>query len=267
MVKNNQIFDRKLLQHNLDKFSKSFAKTDFLFKEIAKRLIDNIGDFKQDFNDILEIGAKDGFLGQELTKIKKSKNLIQTNFSQELNQLNQNPLKAIMDDELLCFKEKSFDLIINNLNLHFVNDVMTSLIQSKAILKDYGIFVSCFFGGNTLNELRDVFNKAELEMYGGISPRIIPFIDIKDAGSLVQKSGFKNVITDSQIIEISYSNILKLLQDLKNMALSNILFDRNKKFITKKMLFLMEKLIKELYPDGDKGFIASFEVITITAFN
>jgi hypothetical protein len=57
------------------------------------------------------------------------------------------------------------------------------------------------------------------------------------------------------------------MADIKNMSLSNILKERNKRPLTKKMLFLMEKLIKELYPDGEEGFIVSFEVITITAFN
>ncbi len=51
------------------------------------------------------------------------------------------------------------------------------------------------------------------------------------------------------------------------MGLSNILFARNKSIISKKMLFLMEKLIKDLYNSDDDGFISTFEVITITAFN
>jgi NADH dehydrogenase [ubiquinone] 1 alpha subcomplex assembly factor 5 len=260
------IFDRKLLKHNLDRFSKNFSKSDFLFKEISLNLIDNIKDFKQDFNNILEIGAKDGFLGQKISKIKNSKSLVQTNFSNKLNTLNPHNLKIIMDDESLCFKENSFDLILNNLNLHFTNDVLGSLIQSKKLLQEKGLFIGCFFGGTTLKELRDVFNQTELELYNGISPRVIPFIDIKDSGALAQKAGFGNIITDSHIIEISYSSLLKLLKDLKNMALGNILFSRSNRTINKKMLFLMEKLIKQHYPDGDKGFIISFEIITITAF-
>ena len=58
MVNKNSIFDRKLLEHNLNRFSKNFEKSDFLFKEISKRLIENIRDFNQDFFDILEINAR-----------------------------------------------------------------------------------------------------------------------------------------------------------------------------------------------------------------
>lgn len=263
MVNKNSIFDRKLLKHNLNRFSKNFEKSDFLFREISNRLIENIRDFNQDFSNILEINARDGYLGKEISKIKNSKNLTQTNISNNF----QLPNQIIIDDEELNFAQNSFDLVVNNLNLHFNNDVLGILNQNKKLLKDEGLFVCSFFGGTTLKELRDVFNKIELQLYNGISPRIIPFIDIKTAGALAQNANFKNIICDSQIIEISYSSLLKLLQDLRNMGLGNILFYRNKRPLTKKMLFLMEKLISELYPSQPDGFVVSFEVITITAFN
>lgn len=268
MVKNNKIFDRNLLKTNLNRFSSQLINNNFLFHEISNRIHENIMDFKQDFHNILEINAKDGFLGQKIAKNKNCKNLIQTNFCHKLNEANSFDSKKItLDEENLCFKEKSFDLIINNLALHFINDVRANLFENKQLLKEDGVFVGFFFGGKTLKELRDVFNKAEIEIYNRISPRIIPFIDVKDSGMLAQKAGFKNIISDSQNIEISYNSLLKMLQDLKNMGLGNILFARNKSIISKKMFFLMEKLIKDLYNVDDNGFICTFEVITITAFN
>lgn len=258
----NHIFDRQLLKQQQKRFSKNFFKSDFLFKEIATRVIDNIADFKRDFIEILEINARDGFLGKEIAKLKNTKKLIQTNLVTGFNCTN----AIISDDEQISFQDQKFDLIINNLNLHFVNDPLDNLIKQKNLLKPDGIYFSCFFGGASLKELRDVFNRSELELNGGISPRIIPFIDVKTAGALAQKADFKNVITDSQTIEISYSSLLTLFHDLRNMALGNILFDRARKPLSKKMIFLMEKLIKELYPDELSGFIISFEVITITAF-
>jgi SAM-dependent methyltransferase len=262
VVNNNSLFDRNLLKNNLNRFSKNFAQSDFLFKEIANRLIENIKDFKQNFNNILEINAKDGYFGQSIYGIKKGDSLTQTNLTNSFGLENQ----IIIDDEDLELEEK-FDLIINNLNLQFNNNIIKVLNQNKKLLKGGGLFVCSFFGGATLKELRDVFNKIELGLYDGMSPRVIPFIDIKDAGKLAQNAGFKNIICDSQIIEISYSSLLKLFQDLRNMAFSNILFARNKRFISKKMLFLMENLIRELYSDADNGFIVSFEIITITSLN
>ncbi len=268
MVKNNQIFDRNLLKNNLDRFSSQLINHNFLFKEISNRIYENVLDFKQDFSNILEINAQDGFLGRKIAQKKNCQNLIQTNFCHELNKAYpENSNNITLNEENLCFKENSFDLVINNLSLHFINDVLANLFENKQILKENGVFIGFFFGGQTLKELREIFNKAEIEIYNRISPRIIPFIDVKDAGMLAQKAGFKNIISDNQNIEVSYNSLLKLMQDLRNMGLGNILFDRNKEFLNKKMLFLMENLIKDLYNDGNEDFISTFEVITITAFN
>lgn len=267
MSKQNQIFNRNLLKSNINRFSKNFYKSDFLFKEIAHRIFETISEFNQDFEDILEINCRDGFLGKQIIKNRKA-NLTQTNQINYFNQIYPKLNSIICDDENLCFKEQEFDLIINNLNLHFVNDVISNLSSQKKLLKNNGIFIACFFGGATLKELRDVFYQADLQLNNGIFPRIIPFIDVKTAGSLATKAGFKNVICDSQIIEISYKNLLELLRDIRNMALGNILLGYKPKALSKKMLFLMEKLIKELYPDSPSNseFVVSFEIITITGF-
>lgn len=266
MVK-NQIFDRKLLKNNLDRFSNQFINSNFLFSKINNDLLENIESFKQNFSDILLINALDGNLADGLSVLKKPDNLIQTNLSKKFNLLNGAKLKLLMDDEFLCFKENSFDLVVDNLNIQFINDVLLHLLQVKNILKKDGLFMGCFFGGVSLKELRDVFAKVEIDLFSGISARVIPFIDIKDSGALMQKSGFKNIICDSNIVEVSYSSIIKLMQDLRNMGLSNIMYGRSKKSLNRQIIFLMENLIKEHYSDGDGGFVCSFEVITITAFN
>src|SRR5690606_20806309 len=138
-----------------------------------------ISDFKQDFNNILEIGSRNGFLGKKLKEIKKSNSLVQSDCSfQAVKSANyDNPV--IMDDELLPFCEKSFDLIVSNCNLHFLNDLPGFLLQIRKLLKEKGFFIATFFGGETLKNLREVFYQSELECYGGVSPRIIPFIDVK----------------------------------------------------------------------------------------
>ena len=62
---------------------------------------------------------------------------------------------------------------------------------------------SVFFGGGTptqlpaadlvkiLSELRDVFAQTEAARSGGISPRIAPFIDVRDGGALLQRARFR----------------------------------------------------------------------------
>ena len=266
-----KIFDKKLLRQNRNRAAKNLAQFDFLFKEIAMEIIDQIADLeKLNCARILEIGARNGFLGQEIIKNKKEKNifLVQTDCSFLMVKNNHNcATKLIMDDELLAFKEQSFDLILSNLNLHFINDLPTNLAQIRKILKTNGLFIASFFGGKNLHELRQIFYACEEEIYGGISPRLIPFIDAADAGKLMLKAGFRNSISQSKKINISYSNPLKLLTDLKQMGEANILYSRSKKFISRKFLTRFGELYKQNYSDDEGQVNATFEIVIISGWN
>lgn len=267
MTNKINIFDRKLLRNNRQRFAEKFSRCDFLHKEMAERILEKISDFEQNFDSILEISARDGYLGREIQNLKNSKFLVQTDLSISLLKTNETAAKLIMDDEFLCFKKQSFDLIVSNLNLHIINDIPNFLLQIKNCLKPNGIFIASFFGGQSLKELREVFYQIETENYGAISPRIIPFIDVKDAGILMQKAGFTDTVSEIEKIEISYINPLSLLRDLKNMGEGNILYKRSRKFFSKKLLFLLEILYQKLYSDSESRVNASFEIITITGKN
>ena len=57
--------------------------------------------------------------------------------------------------------KEEFDLIINNMSLHWNNDVETCLSNFHDSLKSDGAFISCSLGGDTLQELRICMNLAE----------------------------------------------------------------------------------------------------------
>ena len=60
-----------------------------------------------------------------------------------------------------------------------------------------GLLLAAFFGGQTLSELRAAIGQSEIETRGGISPRVSPMIDIRDAGTLLQRSGFALPVADA----------------------------------------------------------------------
>jgi SAM-dependent methyltransferase len=79
----------------------------------------------------------------------------------------------------------SLDLAVSLLSLQDENDVPGMLIQIRRALRPDGLFLAAFPGAGTLNELRDSLLAAETELYGGASPRVIPFTDVRDAGALL----------------------------------------------------------------------------------
>ncbi len=254
------LFNRELLKQNRNRVVDKFCEANFIHQETAEIITQTILDCKRNFDNILEIGARDRFLGRKIADLKNTKQLIQTdlaiNFCPDL----------VMDDEHLCFKERSFDLILSNLNLHFINDIPQNLVAIRKLLKPNGLFIASFFGEENLKELKAVFLEIEQEFYGGISPRIAPNIDVKTAGMLLQKAGFSDVVAEKHRFEVEYSYPKKLLSDLKNMGETNILNDRSRKFMSESFLFNLTNLYQKLYCRANNHSPATFEIIILTGW-
>lgn len=278
----NEIFNRKLLQQNRLRTAKAYSNHSFLYHEIANRIVEDLEFFADKFENVLEIGARDGYLSGLLADKKIAQNLVLTDlidnfsdknskkeFSQDTSEnFNKNlfaqKITHITDDENLPFEEQSFNLIISNLNLHHINNIPQFLVQVKNLLKPGGIFIASFFGQENLKELHETIFKTEQEIYGGVSPRMIPTIDVKTAAMLLQKAGFANPVSNLETIEVSYDDAKKLLQDLKNMGQGNIMHKRSRRFFTRAFLEkLMYNYPKEQAKDKTSHIKATFEIITI----
>lgn len=257
-----QIFDRVLLRKNRQRFAKDFSDFNFLHIEVANKIIESLDFINRDFSSILEIGSRDGYLGQKIAANKNAKRLVQSEICQaNFGKVLQN--KVIADDEFLPFKNASFDLIVSSLNFHHINLVPQFLMQVKNLLKENGIFIAAFFGEENLSELVDIIVKTENEIYGGISPRTMPTIEVKTAANLLQKAGFKNPISDFEKIEVDYKEPLSLLKDLQKIAQNNILHQRSRKFFSKKFLQQFCQNYREKYEQDNKTIKATFEVVSV----
>src|SRR5260221_14327329 len=89
-------------------------------------------------------------------------------------------LAVAADEEALPFRDASLDLVVSALALQFVNDLPGTLIQIHRALKPDGLLLAALAGGDTLTELRQAFPAAEAEIEDGISPRVVPFSDVRD---------------------------------------------------------------------------------------
>ncbi len=241
------LFDRELLRQNCARSQQGFAQHNFLHHEVANRIAENVESLDRHFENILEIGGRDGYLS---TLVGRRSAV----------------MSAVEDCEKLDVAADSFDLVLSNLNLHFINEIPQFLLQVKEALKPDGVFIASFFGEENLHELAHVLHQSEIEIYGGISPRMPPTIDVKTAAALLQKAGFADPISEFAKIEVNYSDPMKLLKDLKFMGQSNILTKRSRRFFTKKFLAKILENYRKLYGSPDGTVLATFEIITVTGW-
>jgi SAM-dependent methyltransferase len=259
------IFDRRRVRMHRDRASGRIGASDFLLKEMGARIAERLGDMRRPFPLALDLGAHHGLLADHIMATGHIKTLVQADMSMGMV-AQSGTLKLVADEEFLPFAEASFDLVISAGSLHWVNDLPGSLIQINRILKPDGLFVAVLPGGETLKELRQSFEQAELSASGGISPRISPFVDIRDAGRLLQRAGFAEPVIDSEMLAVSYEHPLKLLHDLRNMGEANALLQSQKGFLPCSTLMLMADYYLQHFSDEHGRIPATFELVTMTGW-
>jgi SAM-dependent methyltransferase len=174
---------------------------------------------------------------------------------------------AILGDlERLPFASGSLDLAISLLALHAVNDLPGALIQIRRSLRPDGLFMGCLLGGRTLQELRQVLLEAESETTGGVSPRIAPFADLRDMGTLLQRAGFALPVVDSELVTVRYRDIFGLLRDLRALGWTNALTARRNSGLRRDTLARAASLYAERYADADGRLRASFEMVWLSGW-
>ncbi|MBO6783952.1 MAG: methyltransferase domain-containing protein, partial [Alphaproteobacteria bacterium] len=169
------IFDRSMIRRRRARAAARFADHDFLFREIAERLAERVGDVRRDFALALDAGCRSGLFAKAAQGAIPGKigQVVQYDLSPDFAALAARdtvmPTLAA-DDEALPFAPASFDLVASCAVLHAVNDVPGALIQLRQALKPDGLFVGAILGGETLHELRHALIAAEAEVEGGASP-------------------------------------------------------------------------------------------------
>ena len=168
--------------------------------------------------------------------------------------------------EALPFAAASLDLSASLLALHAVNDLPGTLLQIRRSLRPDGLFIGCLLAGQSLTELRQSLLAAEVEVSGGASPRVAPFADLRDLGSLLQRAGFALPVVDSELVTVRYRDLFGLLRDLRAMGWANALLERSRKPLRRAVLLRAAELYAERFADPDGRLRASFEIVWLSGW-
>lgn len=226
----------------------------FLRTEIEDRILDRLEDINRQFDHALIIGSPS-------PKTWPAKHVTYA------SSLYQNPHAAVaIDEEALPFQDNSFDLIISLLDLHWVNDLPGALIQFNRALRPDGLFLSALFSAGSLAALKDCFLRAESICERGASPHIAPFADVRDLGALLQRAGFAMPVTDQDTVDIRYSSLFHLLEDLRKMGETNALRARCKSFSSRQVFLKAAEFYAQNYHDAEERIIAHFNIAYLTGW-
>jgi SAM-dependent methyltransferase len=168
--------------------------------------------------------------------------------------------------EVLPLVNGSLDLALSALAFQFVNDLPGVLAQIRRALKPDGLLLAAMIGGDTLTELRQSLAAAEAECEGGVSPRVAPFADLRDVGSLLQRAGLALPVTDVDRVVVRYDNAFALMQDLRRMGATNVLIERRRTPTRRGTLLKMAQIYADRFADADGRIRATFDIIWLSAW-
>ncbi|MBI1417192.1 MAG: SAM-dependent methyltransferase [Limimaricola sp.] len=174
--------------------------------------------------------------------------------------------RCVQDTEVLDLQPGAHDLVLHMLALHWAADPVGQLVQARHALRPDGLMIATLFGGQTLAELRACLAEAEARVTGGLSPRVAPMAEVRDAGALLQRAGFALPVADSTRYRLSYPDALALMHDLRAMGEGNALDGRLRHPTRRAVLLAAAELYADRFAEADGRIIATFDVITLTGW-
>ncbi len=253
-----QIFERSLMAQRLA--TGQDQPIDFVTQLVVEDLAQRLAIITRDFSKALIIGPNATDLPQKLRSAQGN-----IHFERAAT-LTTSPDFESLDPENFDIEEKGYDLIVSLFDIAITNDVPGFLSNIRRHLAPDGLFLAAFIGGNSLNELRTAWIEADTDHMGGAMARVAPFIDTRDAGSLLQRAGFALPVADLESRTIRYASALALMKEIKDLGASNPLADRGGKLVTPAHLASACSAYENLARDSDGRMRATLEIIWVSGW-
>ncbi|MBI2254992.1 MAG: methyltransferase domain-containing protein [Proteobacteria bacterium] len=264
MNDNRLVFDRVQLRRQRHRAEAGFGQHDFLFCELAERLLDRLADIRQGFPLAADLSPQPGRLSVARREIDPALGGIKTLISAAPVMPSAGGI--LCEEEALPFKPGSLDLILSCMGLHWVNDLPGALVQIRDALRPDGLFLGVLLGGDTLTELRQCLMEAELAASGGASPRVSPMVGMRDAAGLLQRASFALPVADAETINVTYKDALALMRELRGMGEGNALAARSRRPVSRNVMARACALYAERFADSDGRVRATFQAIFLTGW-
>lgn len=172
----------------------------------------------------------------------------------------------VEDTPVLALDLGAHDLVVHVMALHWASDPVGQLVQARRALRPDGLFLGVLPGGQTLAELRACLAQAEVEIAGGLSPRVLPMAEIRDLGGLLQRGGFALPVADQISQQVAYTRLQGLYDDLRAMGERNALAARRRSLTPRAIFQRTADLYARHHADDEGRLRARFDLVFLTGW-
>lgn len=256
-----QIFDRALARERLRR-ALAAGYESFLLDRAVADAMERLAPVTRMFDHALDIGAPGDALAHALGTGGRAARITRM----APIAVPSGASLVVASEEAAPFAPQTFDLIASLLSLQAVNDLPGALAQIRGMLRPDGLFLAVMLGGATLTELRQSLVAAETEITGGASPRVAPFVEVREAGALLQRAGFALPVADIDRLTVRYGDMFSLMRDLRRMGMTNALVERSRVPMSRTLLFRAAAIYAERFADADGRLRATFDLVWLSGW-
>jgi hypothetical protein len=255
------VFDRRLVRDRRARSLSGCGRPDFLDVAIADEIEDRLGSVNRSFATILVYGGTPAGLAERLQPVARGARFVVGDDRAAPG------TDIVFDGEYWPIAGARVGCLIHAGGLESVNDLPGALSQIRSSLQPDGLFLAAALGGETLKELRAAWIAAESEMAGGVTPRVAPFVHVREWGGLLQRAGFALPVVDATRHIVRYDSALTLMRELKSLGLSNSLISRSRIPATRSLMARVAHQYEARDSDDDGRIRATFEIVYLSAWS
>ena len=251
------------LAHKRRALARPIDGADFLLRRAAEDLADRLGAVERRFGKAAALFCQTPAAAQALAASGKVAEVVRVEMDKAFLS---GEAGIVAPPETVPFEAESLDLVVSLLSLQAMNDIPGVLAQIRRALRPDGLFLAAFAGAGTLAELRESLLAAETELYGGASPRVLPFTDVRDAGGLLQRAGLALPVADVETVTVRYDTLFGLAADLRAMGETSPLVDRSRRPGTRQLFARAAEIYAERFSDPDGRVRAIFSIVWMSGW-
>jgi len=216
------LLDQKALRRYARRALRFDPKDNYLARRCGEELLDRLDLVSLEPDVILDLGCGAGAEAELLHK--KYPNSLVLGLDRVLGESSTRTetgwLPCVADCAQLPLRDNSVDLIFANLILPWV-DVPKTLLEPARVLKPAGLLVISTLGPDTLFELSEAWDSDE-------RPHVHGFQDMHNFGDALVQAGFTEPVMDAEPIGLTYSDVVSLVRDLRQLGGTNAHVERRR---------------------------------------
>ncbi|ODN69099.1 methyltransferase domain-containing protein [Methylobrevis pamukkalensis] len=237
----------------------------FLVDIVAADVAERLATVSREFPTALAIGGPTDALARAVADSGRSHRVLRADLF-AAGPDGAHPADLVVDDEVLPLAPASVDLVVSALTLQWANDLPGALVQIRRALKPDGLFLGVLVGGDSLTELRDAMAAAEIELTGGVSPRVAPMGEVRDMGALLQRAGFALPVADQDRLTLRYATPLHLMRELHVLGAGNALAERRRGLTPPALIGRAAEIYAERFSDPDGRVRATVTLVSLSGW-